>query len=210
MAATTTTTLPLHTHKLLRRATFNRLFIVVYAIALSSFFYHHIYTLFNSSFSYSLIPSFLLLLADLVLGFWWFCTQSFHIRPIRRYEFIDNLEKMVLKEGKEYPAIDIFICTADPYKEPPIGTVNTALSVMAYDYPPEKISLYLSDDGGAQPTLFAFFEAAKFARHWLPFCRENSVVETSPEAYFASDFYDTHSPDAHKLKVSIFFFLWLI
>nr|CAD1820841.1 unnamed protein product [Ananas comosus var. bracteatus] len=29
-------------------------------------------------------------------------------------------------------------------------------------------------------------EAARFARYWLPFCREKGAVERSPEAYFAS------------------------
>ncbi|KAF5478064.1 hypothetical protein F2P56_004654 [Juglans regia] len=28
-------------------------------------------------------------------------------------------------------------------------------------------------------------EAAKFATHWLPFCRKNNVVDRSPESYFA-------------------------
>uniref|UniRef100_A0A803L568 Cellulose synthase-like protein G3 n=1 Tax=Chenopodium quinoa TaxID=63459 RepID=A0A803L568_CHEQI len=82
-----------------------------------------------------------------------------------------------------------------------MGTVNTALSVMAYDYPPEKISVYVSDDGGSQVTLFAFMEAAKFGRHWLPFCRENNVVERCPEAYFNGGFYATsRSLEADKMK----------
>ncbi|KMZ76183.1 hypothetical protein ZOSMA_105G00100 [Zostera marina] len=38
----------------------------------------------------------------------------------------------------ELLGMDVFICTEDLYKEPPIGVVNTALSVMAYDYPMEK------------------------------------------------------------------------
>lgn len=81
-----------------------------------------------------------------------------------------------------------------------MGTVNTALSVMAYDYPPEKISVYVSDDGGSQATLFAFMEAAKFARHWLPFCRENNVMDRCPEAYFNDSFYARNSPEADKIK----------
>ncbi|KAF2285419.1 hypothetical protein GH714_004256 [Hevea brasiliensis] len=31
--------------------------------------------------------------------------------------------------------------------------MNTVLSAMALDYPPEKLSVYLSDDGGSSPTL---------------------------------------------------------
>lgn len=89
---------------------------------------------------------------------------------------------------EDFPAMDLFICTADPFKEPPMSVVNTALSVMAYDYPAEKLSVYVSDDGGSALTLFAFMEAAKFGSHWLPFCRRNKVVERCPEAYFRSNY----------------------
>ena len=85
-----------------------------------------------------------------------------------------------------FPALDVFICTADPYKEPPIRLVSIALSIMAYDYPTEKISVYVSDDSGSQLTLFACMEAAKFASHWLPFCRKKNIIDRSLEAYFAS------------------------
>lgn len=68
-----------------------------------------------------------------------------------------------------------------------MNVVNTALSLMAYDYPPEKISVYVSDDGGSELTLFAFFEAAKFAKIWLPFCRDNNITDRCPEAFFRSN-----------------------
>lgn len=138
-----------------------------------------------------------MLISDLVLAFMWAATQSFHMRPIHRKEFPQNLGKMV-KES-DFPALDVFICTADPYKEPPMSVANTALSVMAYDYPTEKISVYVSDDGGSQLTLFALMEAAKFASHWLPFCRKNKIVERSPEAYFASS--NSWTTEADKIKV---------
>ncbi|KAK7859198.1 cellulose synthase-like protein g3 [Quercus suber] len=86
----------------------------------------------------------------------------------------------------DFPALDVLICTADLYKKPLIRLVSTALSVMAYDYPTEKISVYISDDGGSQLTLFACMEAAKFACHWLPFCRKTNIIDRSPDAYFAS------------------------
>ena len=79
------------------------------------------------------------------------------------------------------------MCTADPYKEPPVNVVNTALSVMAYDYPAEKISVYVSDDGGSVMTLYAFMEAAKFGKYWLPFCRRKKIVERCPDAYFRNN-----------------------
>ena len=67
------------------------------------------------------------------------------MRPIRRKEFPQNLIRIMKEE--DFPGLDVFISTADPYKEPPINVVNTALSLMAYDYLTEKISVYISDDG---------------------------------------------------------------
>lgn len=63
--------------------------------------------------------------------------------------------------------------------------VATTLSVMAYDYPAEKLSIYVSDDGGSELTLFALMQAARFAKAWLPFCKENKIMERCPDAYFA-------------------------
>ncbi|XP_074317684.1 cellulose synthase-like protein G3 [Silene latifolia] len=194
----TTSTTPLHSQKPLRRAIVSRIYMAVYTVAILALVYRHVtHTLFNSPLSLNV----LLILSDLILAFIWITTQPFHIRPIRRQEFLENLESFVRERAVELPAIDIFICTADPYKEPPMGTVNTALSVMAYDYPPEKLSIYVSDDGGSQVTLFAFLEAAKFARHWLPFCRDNHVMVRCPEAYFSDTSVNTSClPEAHKLK----------
>ncbi|KAL8170706.1 hypothetical protein V2J09_022510 [Rumex salicifolius] len=181
----------LHTCQPLRRTLFNRLFAAVYTCALAAFFYHHTTTLVASR---TKLLSLLLLIADVVLAFQWAATQSFRMRPVRRREFLENLETA----ADFPPALDIFICTADPYKEPPMGVVNTALSVLAYDYPPEKLSVYVSDDGGSLLTLFAFTEAARFASHWIPFCRENKVQARSPEAYFGGTY--TPSADTHKIK----------
>ena len=89
-------------------------------------------------------------------------------------------------------------------KEPPVGVVSTALSAMAFEYPADKLSVYVSDDGGADVTLFAFMEGARFARHWLPFCRENGVQVRSPEVFFASSSSSGCSAgggDVDKLKV---------
>ncbi|PON57641.1 Cellulose synthase [Parasponia andersonii] len=61
---------------------------------------------------------------------------------------------------------------------------NTVLSVMAYNYPAEKISVYLSDDGGSDLTFYALLEASRFSKQWLPFCNKFRVEPRSPEAYF--------------------------
>lgn len=142
-----------------------------------------------------------MLLAELVLAFMWGCSRAFKWRPVRRREFPDRLP-----EGGAWPKLDVFVCTADPRKEPPVGVVSTALSAMAFEYPAGKLSVYVSDDGGADVTLFAFMEGARFARHWLPFCRENGVQVRSPEVFFASSSSSSSGcsaggGDADKLKV---------
>ncbi|XP_038897441.1 cellulose synthase-like protein E1 isoform X3 [Benincasa hispida] len=64
--------------------------------------------------------------------------------------------------------------------------MSTVLSVMAYDYPPEKLSVYLSDDAGSELTYYALIEASEFAKHWLPFCKKFNIQPRSPATYFAS------------------------
>ncbi|KAI3691875.1 hypothetical protein L6452_31677 [Arctium lappa] len=176
---------PLHTSQSLRRTVLNRAFALIYASGILALFYRHQFTLRHSTTFISATITTTFLIADLVLAFMWTTTTSFRLYPTTRKVFPENLEKVL--EEKGFPALDIFICTADPYKEPPMNVVNTALSLMAYDYPPEKISVYVSDDGGSELTLFAIMEAAKFAKIWLPFCRDNNIVDRCPEALFRSN-----------------------
>ncbi|KAL0329925.1 UNVERIFIED_CONTAM: Cellulose synthase-like protein G3 [Sesamum radiatum] len=177
---------PLHSLRPLRRRHFNRLFAAVYASAILSLFYHHILKLLHSTTLVSFFMSFLLFISDVVLAYMWSTTQASHMNPVHRQVFPENLQKVL--DRKDFPAMDIFICTADPYKEPPINVVNTALSVMAYDYPTEKLSVYVSDDGGSELTMFAFMEAAKFGKQWVPFCRENDITDRCPNAFFTSNY----------------------
>ncbi|KAL6985708.1 Cellulose synthase-like protein D2 [Sarracenia purpurea var. burkii] len=85
----------------------------------------------------------------------------------------------------DLPGIDIFVSTADPEKEPPLVTANTILSILAADYPVEKLSCYVSDDGCALLTFEAMAEAASFANLWLPFCRKHDIEPRNPESYFS-------------------------
>lgn len=71
----------------------------------------------------------------------------------------------------DLPGVDIFVSTADPDKEPPLVTANTILSILGAEYPVEKISVYISDDGGAILTFEAMAEASKFAEVLL-----NSII----------------------------------
>ncbi|XP_028117506.1 cellulose synthase-like protein G3 isoform X1 [Camellia sinensis] len=178
----------------------NRVFAVVYTCAILALLYHHAITVFHSTTLLSFSISITLLISDVILGFMWAAKQSFRMNPVHRQVFPENLEK-IMKEN-DFQALDIFICTADPYKEPPMSVVNTALSVMAYDYPTEKLSVYVSDDGGSAMTLFAFMEAAKFGSHWLPFCRRNKLVERCPDVYFRSNHHQSSEVEQIKVRVS--------
>lgn len=76
---------------------------------------------------------------------------------------------------------------------------------MAYDYPPEKLSIYLSDDGCSILTFYALFVASHFSKHWLPYCRKYNVQPRSPAAYFRSmhkPMDANHSSDLASIKVS--------
>lgn len=91
------------------------------------------------------------------------------------------------KEGQpsELSPIDIFVSTVDPLKEPPLVSANTVLSILAVDYPVEKVSCYVSDDGAAMLTFEALSETMEFARKWVPFCKKFNIEPRAPEWYFA-------------------------
>ncbi|KAK6138741.1 hypothetical protein DH2020_027517 [Rehmannia glutinosa] len=63
-------------------------------------------------------------------------------RPVKRSVYPERLP-----EDEKLPPVDVFICTADPSKEPSLGVMNTVISAMSLDYPPDKLSVYLQDDG---------------------------------------------------------------
>eukprot|EP00250_Pteridium_aquilinum_P021646 c25188_g1_i1 orf=61-2535(+) len=95
----------------------------------------------------------------------------------------------LLSRWRELPAVDVFVTTADPAKEPPLITVNTVLSALALHYPnSHKVAVYVSDDGGSLLTLWALKEATSFAKSWIPFCNRFSpyICPRAPGPYFAS------------------------
>ncbi|KAK9288227.1 hypothetical protein L1049_016676 [Liquidambar formosana] len=127
-----------------------------------------------------MFPWLMVFASELVLSFLWLLSQAYRWRPNSRTIFPERLP-----EEKELPAIDVFICTADPKKEPAVEVMNTVLSAMALDYPPEKLSVYLSDDGGSYSTMYAVTEAWCFAKLWIPFCRRYRIKCRCPKAYFS-------------------------
>ncbi|KAK4421724.1 Cellulose synthase-like protein D1 [Sesamum alatum] len=76
----------------------------------------------------------------------------------------------------DLPGVDVFVTIIDPDREPPIVSANTILSAIAVDYPVEKVSIYLLDDGGSILTFEAMAEAVKFAEH--------NIEPRNPESYF--------------------------
>ncbi|XP_028056767.1 cellulose synthase-like protein E1 [Camellia sinensis] len=84
----------------------------------------------------------------------WIITQAFWWRPVTPIVHLENLPG-----NPELSGIDVFICIADPKKEPTVDVMNTVLSAVALDYPLEKLAMYLSDDGGLPLTLYGNMES---------------------------------------------------
>ncbi|CAB4268097.1 unnamed protein product [Prunus armeniaca] len=108
----------------------------------------------------------------------WILDQFPKWLPVNRETYLDRLSLRYDREGEpsQLAAVDIFVSTVDPLKEPPMVTANTVLSILAVDYPVDKVSCYVSDDGAAMLT----FEALK----WVPFCKKYAIEPRAPEWYF--------------------------
>ncbi|GLT35370.1 hypothetical protein SLA2020_098300 [Shorea laevis] len=78
----------------------------------------------------------------------------------------------------------MFVTTADAELEPPIITVNTVLSLLAVDYPANKLTCYVSDDGCSPLTFYSLLQASRFAKHWVPFCKKYKIQVRAPFRYF--------------------------
>ncbi|OVA05277.1 Cellulose synthase [Macleaya cordata] len=189
--------LPLHEVQVQTlRANINRIHSLFHTIAVLCLFYYRLSHLIHAE-SVPTWPWILLFSSEFILGFIWFLTQAFRWRPVSRAAFQDRIDP----NTTDLPGVDVFVCTADPTKEPTLEVMNTVLSSMSLDYPPEKLSVYLSDDGGSSLTLFGIKEAGVFARSWIPFCRNYGIKTRCPEAYFTGTFSDDeriHRSDLFK------------
>ncbi|KAK8635773.1 hypothetical protein V6N13_004491 [Hibiscus sabdariffa] len=117
----------------------------------------------------------------------WILDQFTKWLPVNRETYLDRLSLRYDREGEpsQLAAVDIFVSTVGPLKEPPLVTANTVLSILAVDYPVDKISCYVSDDGAAMLTFEALSETSEFARKWVPFCKKSNIEPRAPEWYFA-------------------------
>jgi cellulose synthase/poly-beta-1,6-N-acetylglucosamine synthase-like glycosyltransferase len=130
-------------------------------------------------------PWFVAFLCELWFTITWITTMSTKWTPSHTKTFLDRL--LLRVSDSELPTLDLFVTTADPVLEPPIITVNTVLSLLALDYPANKLACYVSDDGCSSLTFYALVEATKFAEIWIPFCKKYNVQCRAPFRYFCDE-----------------------
>nr|APU87548.1 CesA8 [Plantago ovata] len=126
-------------------------------------------------------------ICEIWFAFSWILDQFPKWCPVNRETYTDRLSARYEREGEpsELAAVDFFVSTVDPLKEPPLITANTVLSILAVDYPVDKVSCYVSDDGAAMLTFESLVETSEFARKWVPFCKKFAIEPRAPEFYFS-------------------------
>jgi len=159
-----------------------RLIIIVRLVVLGFFFQYRILHPVKDAYG--------LWLTSVICEVWfalsWVLDQFPKWLPIERETYLDRLSLRYEKEGQpsRLAAVDLFVSTVDPLKEPPLITANTVLSILAVDYPVDKVSCYVSDDGAAMLTFEALSETSEFAKKWVPFCKKFNIEPRAPEWYF--------------------------
>ncbi|KDP30772.1 hypothetical protein JCGZ_13715 [Jatropha curcas] len=160
---------------------------------LTSLIFYRLLTLKNHGFAWLLA-----LLCESWFTFVWVLTVSTKWNPVDYKTYPERLPQRV---EKFLPAVDMFVTTADPVLEPPIITMNTVISLLAVDYPANKLACYLSDDGCSPLTFYSLLETSKFAKLWVPFCKKYNIQVRAPFRYFSStDHKPMLSSDASSLE----------
>uniref|UniRef100_A0A5B7B0B0 Cellulose synthase n=1 Tax=Davidia involucrata TaxID=16924 RepID=A0A5B7B0B0_DAVIN len=160
-----------------------RLIIILRLVILSFFFHYRLLHPVHDAYG--------LWMTSVICEIWfaisWILDQFPKWYPIERETYLDRLSLRYEKEGKpsELADVDIFVSTVDPLKEPPLITANTVLSILAVDYPVDKVVCYVSDDGAAMLTFEALSETSEFARKWVPFSKKFNIEPRAPEWYFS-------------------------
>ncbi|OAP08020.1 CESA10 [Arabidopsis thaliana] len=126
-------------------------------------------------------------ICEIWFAFSWLLDQFPKWYPINRETFLDRLALRYDRDGEpsQLAPVDVFVSTVDPMKEPPLVTANTVLSILAVDYPVDKVACYVSDDGSAMLTFEALSETAEFSKKWVPFCKKFNIEPRAPEFYFS-------------------------
>ncbi|CAI0560644.1 unnamed protein product [Linum tenue] len=160
-----------------------RAVIIMRLVILGLFFHYRITNPVDSAFGLWLTS----VICEIWFAFSWVLDQFPKWSPINRVTYLDTLSARFERPGEpcELAPVDFFVSTVDPLKEPPLITANTVLSILALDYPVEKVSCYVSDDGAAMLSFESLAETAEFARKWVPFCKKYSIEPRAPEFYFS-------------------------
>lgn len=159
-----------------------RMIIVIRLVVVGFFFHYRVTHPVNDAYALWLIS----VICEIWFAMSWILDQFPKWLPIERETYLDRLSLRYEKEGQpsQLSSVDLFVSTVDPMKEPPIVTANTVLSILAVDYPVDKVSCYVSDDGAAMLTFEALSETSEFAKKWVPFCKKFNVEPRAPEFYF--------------------------
>ncbi|XP_004300066.1 PREDICTED: probable cellulose synthase A catalytic subunit 3 [UDP-forming] [Fragaria vesca subsp. vesca] len=160
-----------------------RMIIIIRLVALGFFFHYRVLNPVKDAYPLWLIS----VICEIWFGVSWILDQFPKWLPIDRETYLDRLSLRYEKEGQpsQLSPVDIYVSTVDPLKEPPLVTANTVLSILAVDYPVDKVSCYVSDDGAAMLTFEALSETSEFAKKWVPFCKKFNIEPRAPEFYFA-------------------------
>ncbi|KAJ0759409.1 putative cellulose synthase (UDP-forming) [Helianthus annuus] len=130
-------------------------------------------------------PWFLAFLCESWFTFIWILSMNI---KWNQSSIITYPERLLERENEfEFPAVDIFVTTADPILEPCIITMNTVLSLLAIEYPTNKLALYLSDDACSPLTYYSLVETTRFTKLWVPFCKKYNIQVRAPFRYFTSN-----------------------
>ncbi|CAI0547847.1 unnamed protein product [Linum tenue] len=160
-----------------------RLIILIRLVVLGFFFHYRVSHPVTNAYGLWLVS----VICEIWFGISWVLDQFPKWFPIERETYLDRLSLRYEKEGQpsQLSPVDVFVSTVDPLKEPPLVTANTVLSILAVDYPVDKVSCYVSDDGAAMLTFEALSETSEFAKKWVPFVKKYNIEPRAPEWYFA-------------------------
>ncbi|XP_021736038.1 cellulose synthase A catalytic subunit 3 [UDP-forming]-like isoform X1 [Chenopodium quinoa] len=160
-----------------------RMVIVLRLVILGIFFHYRITNPVPGAYALWLVS----VICEIWFAISWILDQFPKWLPVNRETYLDRLSLRYDREGEpsQLAAVDIFVSTVDPLKEPPLVTANTVLSILAVDYPVDKVACYVSDDGAAMLTFEALSETSEFAKMWVPFCKKYDIEPRAPEWYFA-------------------------
>ncbi|KAH9694168.1 putative cellulose synthase A catalytic subunit 3 [Citrus sinensis] len=160
-----------------------RMIVIIRLVVLGFFFHYRVMHPVKDAYALWVIS----VICEVWFALSWILDQFPKWLPIDRETYLDRLSLRYEKPGQpsKLMPVDIFVSTVDPIKEPSLVTANTVLSILAVDYPVDKVSCYVSDDGAAMLTFEALSETSEFARKWVPFCKNFKVEPRAPEWYFA-------------------------